>query len=104
CYRAVINATTKQKKLKANRLLIGGKSMGGRIASQVAASEADLGSGFVFFWNPLHPPAPPDKLRDATLNPIKAPMLFWQGSGDAFGTEEEIRTISEDIICRPRCM
>lgn len=93
CYRAVINATTKQKKLKANRLLIGGKSMGGRIASQVAASEADLVSGLVFLGYPLHPPGRPDKLRDAHLNQIKAPMLFVQGSRDAFGTEEEIRTI-----------
>src|SRR5882762_1619035 len=37
CYRAVIEAARKHKKLKANRLVIGGKSMGGRIASQVAA-------------------------------------------------------------------
>src|SRR6266545_6429780 len=45
CYRAVINAALKHKKLKTNRLVIGGKSMGGRIASQVAAAEADRIAG-----------------------------------------------------------
>ena len=111
CYRAVIDAAAKHKKLKDNRIVIGGKSMGGRIASQVAAylarhpkaedsSEGIAGawlrptpSGLIFFGYPLHPPGRPDKLRDAHLPDIKAPMLFIQGSRDAFGTEEEIRDL-----------
>ena len=93
CYRAVIDAALKHKKLKGNKLVIGGKSMGGRIASQVAAAEGDRVAGLVFLGYPLHPPGRPDKLRDAHLAEIKAPMLFVQGSRDAFGTEEEIRAI-----------
>ena len=93
CYRAVIEAALKHKKLKGNKLVIGGKSMGGRIASQVAAAEGDRVAGLVFLGYPLHPPGRPDKLRDEHLAEIKAPMLFVQGSRDAFGTEDEIRAI-----------
>jgi len=91
CYRAVIDAALSQRKLKGNRLVIGGKSMGGRIASQVAAINPDGIDGLVFLGYPLHPPGKPDKLRAEHLPEIKAPMLFCQGARDAFGTAEEIR-------------
>ena len=91
CYRAVIDTALKNKKLKDNKLVIGGKSMGGRIASQVAAAEGDRVAGLVFLGYPLHPPGRPDKLRDQHLQEIRAPMLFVQGSRDAFGTADEIR-------------
>jgi predicted alpha/beta-hydrolase family hydrolase len=93
CYRAVIEAAGKQKKLKDNELVIGGKSMGGRIASQVAAEDADGIAGLVYLGYPLHPPGRLDKMRDEHLPRIKAPMLFVQGARDAFGTEDEIRAI-----------
>ena len=93
CYRAVIAAALKHAKLKGNQLLIGGKSMGGRIASQVAAAEGDRVAGLVFLGYPLHPPGRPDKMRDEHLKEIRAPMLFCQGSRDAFGTEAEIKAI-----------
>jgi len=93
CYRAVIDTALKHKKLKDNKLVIGGKSMGGRIASQVAAEDSDGISGLVYLGYPLHPPGRLDKMRDEHLPKIKAPMLFIQGSRDAFGTEDEIRAI-----------
>ena len=93
CYRAVIDAALIQRKLKGNRLVIGGKSMGGRIASQVAATNPDGIDGLVFLGYPLHPPGRPDKLRADHLPEIKAPMLFVQGARDAFGTEKEIRDV-----------
>jgi uncharacterized protein len=125
CYRAVMAAAVDHKKLKGNRLVIGGKSMGGRIASQVAAESTGLtestrpdeekqpakkmssriGSskkethdaidlaGLVFLGYPLHPPGRPEQLRDAHLKDVKAPMLFVQGSRDAFGTAEELRAV-----------
>jgi len=97
CYRAVIDAVVKHKKLKGNRLVIGGKSMGGRIASQVAASQpADI-DGLVFLGYPLHPPGRPDKLRSEHLPKIKAPMLFVQGSRDAFGTKQEIEALIKKL-------
>jgi uncharacterized protein len=93
CYRSVIEAALGNKKLKDNRLVIGGKSMGGRIASQVAATATDPKeiAALVFLGYPLHPPGKPDQLRDAHLAQIKAPMLFVQGSRDAFGTPGELR-------------
>src|SRR5713226_2568754 len=98
CYRAVIDAALKHKSLKGHKLIIGGKSMGGRIASQVAATNPDGIDGLVFLGYPLHPPGRPDKMRDEHLPNVKAPMLFVQGSRDAFGNEKEIR----DVIKRLR--
>jgi predicted alpha/beta-hydrolase family hydrolase len=91
CYQAVIQGAQQNKKLKGNQLVIGGKSMGGRIASQVAAADAAGIAGLVYLGYPLHPPGRPDKLRDEHLPSIKAPMLFVQGSRDAFGNEAEIK-------------
>ena len=95
CYRAVIDATRARVTSAAERLVVGGKSMGGRIASQVvAAAEDGAGvAGLVFLGYPLHPPGRPEKRRDAHLPQISAPMLFVQGSRDAFGNEEEIRQV-----------
>src|SRR5690349_11676434 len=70
CFRAVIETALKHRQLKNNKLVIGGKSMGGRIASQVAAaaseakeSLADQIDGLVFLGYPLHPPGQSTKLR-----------------------------------------
>jgi uncharacterized protein len=83
------------------RLAIGGKSMGGRIASQVAAAEdegaGDGIAGLVFLGYPLHPPGRPDKLRSAHLPRIRAPMLFVQGSRDTFGTPEELAPVLKTL-------
>lgn len=93
CYAAVIEAAHGQKKLKGNSVVVGGKSMGGRIASQVAANDDASAkvSGLVLLGYPLHPPGNPEKLRDAHLGQIKAPMLIIQGARDAFGTADELR-------------
>jgi predicted alpha/beta-hydrolase family hydrolase len=95
CFRAVIAAALKYKKLKGNRLVVGGKSMGGRIASQVMAGEekeafVDEVAGLVFLGYPLHPPGNPAKLRVEHLERIHKPMLFIQGTRDALGTPDEI--------------
>jgi uncharacterized protein len=79
------------------RLAIGGKSMGGRIASQVAAADSDGIAGLVFLGYPLHPPGRPDKLRSAHLPQIRTPMLFVQGSRDTFGAREELAPILETL-------
>jgi predicted alpha/beta-hydrolase family hydrolase len=84
---------------QARRLAIGGKSMGGRIASQVAAADGDSEgiAGLVFLGYPLHPPGRPDKLRSAHLPRIRAPMLFVQGSRDTFGTPQELAPILQTL-------
>jgi len=75
-------------------LFVGGKSMGGRIASHVASQGgAEALSGLVFFGYPLHPPGRPEQRRDAHLPAIAEPMLFIQGGRDTFGTGDEIRAL-----------
>jgi predicted alpha/beta-hydrolase family hydrolase len=74
-------------------LFIGGKSMGGRIASHVAAQGGDGIAGLVFLGYPLHPPGKPQQRRDAHLPQIREPMLFVQGTRDPFGTADEIRAL-----------
>ena len=93
CWRAVIFVVRDGKLDTSAKLAIGGKSMGGRIASQVAAKDRDGIAGLVFLGYPLHPPSQPDKLRSKHLPDIRAPMLFVQGSRDAFGTPEELAPI-----------
>ena len=100
CYHAAIQAARAHRKLKGNRLLIGGKSMGGRIASQVAAAGAGDLAGLVFLGYPLHPPGKPEQLRSAHLKEIQAPLLFVQGSRDAFGTAEELRSVIKENSLR----
>jgi predicted alpha/beta-hydrolase family hydrolase len=106
CWRAVIaafcgensfaRAGKSREKAGRRRLVIGGKSMGGRIASQVAAAGVDGVAGLVFLGYPLHPPGRPDKLRSEHLGRIRAPMLFVQGSRDSFGTPDELRVALAD--------
>jgi uncharacterized protein len=96
CFRAVIDAALNQKKLKSNSLVLGGKSMGGRIASQVMAGENRATfekhiKGLVFLGYPLHPPGQSTKLRVEHLGHVGKPMLFVQGTRDALGTPEEIQ-------------
>jgi uncharacterized protein len=70
--------------------VVGGRSMGGRIASQVVASGANI-SGLALFAYPLHPPGKPDQLRLEHLRLIHVPTLFCSGTRDAFGTPGELR-------------
>jgi predicted alpha/beta-hydrolase family hydrolase len=79
----------------AGPMVAAGKSMGGRIASQVAA-KGDLTpppAGLVFFGYPLHPPGKPDQRRDGHLPQITAPMLFLQGTRDPFASPDEMREL-----------
>jgi predicted alpha/beta-hydrolase family hydrolase len=88
CYRAVVDFV--RHTLRGNQLFIGGKSMGGRIASQIAATGVDDVRGLVFLGYPLHPPGKPEQLRAEHLSNIRKPMLFLQGERDPFGTADEL--------------
>jgi predicted alpha/beta-hydrolase family hydrolase len=74
------------------RLVIGGKSMGGRVASMVAQHLFQQGrvAGLVCLGYPFHPPAKPNRLRTAHLQTLTVPSLICQGSRDPFGTREEV--------------
>lgn len=71
-----------------SRLIIGGKSMGGRIASLIA-DEAGVG-GLLCLGYPFHPPGRPETLRTAHLAALKTPTLIVQGSRDSFGTPDDV--------------
>jgi uncharacterized protein len=98
CFRKVIEAVRGEKGAQRQLALIGGKSMGGRIATQVAAKERDLPiAGIVLLGYPLHPPGRPTERRDAHLPAVGRPMLFIQGSRDAFGTPAELGPVLSSI-------
>lgn len=85
-YRQVIEAV-KASKYCPKRIFVGGKSMGGRIASQVVASGMDV-EGLFFLGYPLHRPGQPDMLRDEHLYRIGKPMLFISGTKDQFAKKQ----------------
>lgn len=94
CYRAVMAAAREHVPTARDRLFIGGKSMGGRAATHVAADDPAVSiAGLVLLGYPLHPPGRPDQLRDAHLPGVGRPMLFIQGSRDTFGTPSELKPI-----------
>jgi predicted alpha/beta-hydrolase family hydrolase len=76
-------------------MIAAGKSMGGRIASQVAAKGGfdPAPDGLIFFGYPLHPPGKPNQRRDAHLPDITVPMLFLHGTRDPFGTPDEMKAL-----------
>ena len=77
----------RSSRFRPKKILIGGKSMGGRVASMIAADGADV-DGLFFLGYPLHSPGRLDKLRDEHLYRISKPMLFISGTNDSFGTKE----------------
>ncbi len=93
CYRSVVAAVSAHRPWAGNRLVIGGKSMGGRAASHLAASPGELEGrldGLVLLGYPLHPPGKPDTLRVAHLAGIRVPVLVVQGERDPFGSPLEL--------------
>ncbi|MBK5567637.1 alpha/beta family hydrolase [Ensifer sp. SSB1] len=82
-------------------LIIGGKSMGGRVASMVADQLHAAGkiTGLLCLGYPFHPPAKPEQLRTKHLADLRTPTLICQGTRDEFGTREEVPgyTLSDAI-------
>ena len=76
----------------ADEVVIGGKSMGGRIASMIADEVG--AAGVVCLGYPFHPPGKPERLRTAHLETLKTPTLIVQGTRDRLGTDEEVATYS----------
>jgi predicted alpha/beta-hydrolase family hydrolase len=72
-----------------SRVALGGRSMGGRIASMSVAAGLPA-SGLVLVSYPLHPPGHPEKSRTEHLGDISVPCLFISGTRDAFGTRQEL--------------
>ena len=82
--------------LEPRTLIIGGRSMGGRAASMLAADGFDC-SGLLLLAYPLHPPGNPDQLRDAHLPSIRVPVLCVNGTRDPFCTPELMKRVLERV-------
>jgi uncharacterized protein len=96
CYRSVV-AHLRTKIPEGAPLFIGGKSMGGRMASLLAADQEPGVSGLVCLGYPLHPPGKPDQLRVSHLPRIAVPVLVVQGARDVFGTPDELRPYFAEV-------
>ena len=86
-YVAAVNALG-----RPGKLVIGGKSMGGRVASMVADELHAAGAidGLLCLGYPFHPPGKPTQLRTAHLATLATPTLICQGTRDEFGTRDEV--------------
>jgi uncharacterized protein len=94
-YRQVVEEV-KASRYRPERIFVGGKSMGGRIASQVVASGLDV-EGLFFLGYPLHRPGQPEMLRDEHLYRIKRPMFFLSGTKDTFAKRELLEGVVSKI-------
>lgn len=85
--------------LPSGRLVLGGRSMGGRICSLVAADEAEpLPSlGLALLGYPLHPPGKPETLRVEHFKRLTMPVLFASGTRDAFATPAELKRHAKKV-------
>ncbi len=104
CYAAIVRQVRAMPDIGGHRLAIGGKSMGGRIASQLVAHDPETAavvSALVLLGYPLHPPGKPAQLRSRHLPDVRKPMLFVQGSRDALGTPDELAPILAGLTPRP---
>ena len=82
--------------VELSRIALGGRSMGGRMAS-VAVAEGLPAAGLVLVSYPLHPPGHPEKSRVEHLGSLEVPCLFVSGTRDAFGTPEELESATRSI-------
>jgi predicted alpha/beta-hydrolase family hydrolase len=85
-----------REELSPERLVIGGRSMGGRAASMLAA-DGYAADGLLLLAYPLHPAGQPDKLRDAHLSKIRMPVLAFSGTRDALCTRELMERALETV-------
>jgi predicted alpha/beta-hydrolase family hydrolase len=87
--REEADALAASARVRPNRIVLGGRSMGGRIASMAVADGLPAG-GLLLISYPLHPPGRPDRLRVDHLDRLTVPCLFISGTRDAFGTPDEL--------------
>ncbi|MCB1028994.1 MAG: dienelactone hydrolase family protein [Microthrixaceae bacterium] len=92
---AAVEAAAERWNTEPSSLVIGGRSMGGRMASMAIAEGAVEAAGLVLVSYPLHPPGKPDRLRVEHLGDVGVPTLFVSGNRDTFGTPDELAAAHE---------
>ena len=97
--RAAAAELARRTNLPPERLVLGGRSMGGRICSMAVADDADPlpALGLVLLGYPLHPPGKPERLRVEHFPSIVVPVLFVSGTRDAFAAPDELERHAEQI-------
>ena len=90
CVRDETAAFAERLGVEARRLVLGGRSMGGRMCS-LAVADGLAAAGLVLISYPLHPPGKPENLRTAHFPQLAVPCLFVSGDRDSFGTPDELR-------------
>lgn len=85
---------------RLRKIFLAGKSMGGRIASQMLAEESLTADGIIFLDYPLHPAGNKEKLRDKHLSLIKAPMLFFTGTRDSLCDLDLLKSVLSPLRSR----
>jgi uncharacterized protein len=94
CYQAVVDRV--RQELRPGRLILGGRSMGGRAAS-VLVAEGGSCEGLLLLAYPLHPPGQPGKLRDGHLAAIRPPVLCLNGTRDAFCRQDLMERVIQRL-------
>ena len=106
CVHDEVTAFAKANKVRTSSLVIGGRSMGGRMCSMAAAGDSGIDEvrgeilkvrGLVLISYPLHPPAKPEKLRIDHLSRVAVPTLFIHGTKDPFGSPAEMKKYAKLI-------
>jgi hypothetical protein len=92
CYRTVLEAVARDRRLAPPWIAIGGKSLGGRIASYLAAAGVPV-RGLLLLGYPLHPAGKPEQLRATHLPAVGSPMLFVQGTRDTLCDLDLLRPV-----------
>jgi uncharacterized protein len=93
---ATWRAAIQNARALGGRLVVGGRSMGGRIASQVVA-QGEAVDALALFAYPLHAPGRPERRRDAHLAKISGPTLFCSGTNDAFASADELSELTSVV-------
>jgi predicted alpha/beta-hydrolase family hydrolase len=96
CKRFAAEADGARPELHGRPLILGGRSMGGRVATMLAADSFACDALLLFAY-PLHPQGKPEKLRDAHLPRIHVPVLCFNGTRDALCTEELMERALEPV-------
>jgi predicted alpha/beta-hydrolase family hydrolase len=94
CITAI--AARVREEIEPEKLIVGGRSMGGRAASMLAA-DGFACDGLLLLAYPLHPPGRPDQLRDAHLPAIKVPVICFNGTRDPFCTPELMKEVLKKV-------
>lgn len=92
-WQGVVSHLSRNERFPVDRVVAVGKSMGGRIASQMVAADQMAVEALIFLGYPLHAPGRTDKLRDSHLYKIQKPMFFFAGTRDPFCNMEKLQGV-----------